>query len=101
MTVGLSTVSSIKPGRIEEAIADNEKWKKLLSAAGAQNVRTLLLMNSTPLQIVTAYEATDQAALGKVADTLLADPAALDLMRATQAADGYIAGYMSTTWIEV
>lgn len=101
MTVGSSSVSAIKPGRVEEALADNEKWKKLLTDAGAQNVRILLMMNSTPLRLVTAWEAEDQATLGRVGDTFMADPAALDLMRATQGADGYIEGYMTETWIEV
>ena len=101
MTVGFSSVSSIKAGRVEEAIAAGEKFKKVLTAAGAQNVRTMILMGSTPIRTVVSYEAADQAALGKVSDTFMADPAAIDLMREMGAKDGWSAGYTTDTWIEV
>jgi len=101
MTVGFSSVSSIKPGRVEDAIADGEKFKKLLAAAGAQNVRTMLLMSSTPIRTVLSYEAADQAALGKVSDAMMADPATQEAMRAMGGPDGWSAGYTTDTWIEV
>jgi len=101
MTVGFSTVSSIKAGRVEDAIADGEKFKKLLAAAGAQNVRTMLLMSSTPIRTVLSFEAADQTALGKVSDTFLADPAAIEAMREMGGADGWSLAYTTDTWMEI
>jgi len=101
MTVGFSAISSIKAGRVEEAIAAGAEFKKLLTAAGAENVRTMLLMSSTPIRTVLSYEAADQTALGKVSDALLADPAAVEAMRSMGAHDGWSAGYLTDTWIEV
>jgi hypothetical protein len=46
MTVGSSTVTTIKPGRAAEAIADSTKYGEIMTRHGAKNVRTLLLMNS-------------------------------------------------------
>ena len=101
MTVGFSSISSIKPGRVEDAIAEGEKFKKLLTAAGAQNVRTMLLMSSTPIRTVLSYEAEDQTALGKVSDAFMADPTAIEALKAMGEADSWSAGYVTDTWIEV
>ena len=101
MTVGASSVSTIKPGRVEDAIALSQKWGKVVTAAGGQNYRTVLLINATPIRLVQSYEAADQTALGKVTDTFMADPDALAVMNESGQKDSPIAGYISDTWIEV
>lgn len=101
MTVGSTTITSLVPGRVPDAIADAEKYKALLTRHGAQNVRARLLMSSTPLRLVTSYEADDQAALGKIADSLLADPELETMMTASFGPDGTSSSYVTETWIEL
>jgi len=43
----------------------------------------------------------DQASLGKVTDTFMADPDAQAVMNESGQKDSPIAGYTSDTWIEV
>jgi hypothetical protein len=96
MTVGSSTVTTVAAGRTNEAIADSAKYRALMERHGAQNVRVMLLMSSTPLRLVTSYEADDQAALGKIAD-----PELQELMNASFGPDGACSGYVTETWIEL
>ena len=58
-------------------------------------------MNATPLRMVTSYEAEDQAALGKIADNLLADPELEELMTASCGPGGPLKDYVTDTWIEL
>lgn len=101
MAVGSSTVTTLVPGRENDAIAEGAKYKALLERHGAQNYRTMLLMNATPLRMVTSYEAEDQTALGKIADGLLADPELQELMAASYGPGGACSGYVTETWIEL
>lgn len=101
MTVGSTTVSTLAAGRVDDALADIEKYKALLARHGAQNIRNVLLMSSTPLRLATTYEAEDQAALGKIADSLLADPQLQELMGASYGPGGTSTGYVTETWIEL
>lgn len=101
MTVGSSTVTTIKPGRATDAIADSKKYGEIMTRHGAKNVRTLLLMNSTPMRIVLSYEAENQAALGEIGDKVLADPELQKAMVETFGENGTSGGYITDTWIEV
>lgn len=101
MTVGSSTVTTLANGRVNDAIADAGKYKALLERHGAQNYRVMLLMNATPLRMVTSYEAENQEALGKIADSLLADPELQELMEASYGPGGACTGYVTVTWIEL
>jgi len=101
MTVGSSTVTMLVPGRENDAIADAPKFKALLERHGAQNYRVMLMMDRTPLRMVTSYEAEDQAALGKIADNMLADAEFQPLMEASFGPDGNCSGYVTETWIEL
>lgn len=101
MTVGSTTVSTVAAGRINDAMADIEKYSALLTRHGAQNIRNMLLMSSTPLRLVTSYEAEDQASLGKIADNLLADPELQELMSASYGPGGTSTSYVTEPWIEL
>ena len=68
MTVGSSTVSTIKPGRAADAIALTKKWEQFLGGHGAKNVRSLLLMSTSPMQVVLSFEAVTNTAVGALAD---------------------------------
>ena len=67
MAVGSSTGTMLVPGRENDAIAEGAKYKALLERHGAQNYRTMLLMNATPLRMVPSYEPEDQTALAALA----------------------------------
>jgi hypothetical protein len=101
MTVGSSTVTTLVAGRENDAIADAAKFRALLERHGAQNYRVMLMMDRTPLRMVTSYEAEDQAALGKVADNLLGDPEFQPLMEASFGPGGNCTGYVTQAWIEL
>jgi hypothetical protein len=101
MTVGSSTVTMLVPGRENDAIADAPKFRALLERHGAQNYRIMLMMDRTPLRMVTSYEAEDQAALGKISDSLLTDPEFQPLMAARFGPDGNCTDYVTETWIEL
>ena len=101
MTVGSSTVVTLVAGRENDAIADAAKFRALLERHGAQNYRVMLMMDRTPLRMVTTYEADDQAALGKIADSLLVDPEFQPFMAASFGPDGNCSDYVTQTWIEL
>ena len=101
MTVGSSTVTTINPGRVPDALAVSNKFKELIARHGAKNLRTMLLLSSTPIRMVTSYEAEDQAELGKIADGLLADPEFQPLMNEAFGVGGPSSGYITESWIEV
>lgn len=101
MTVGSTTVSTVAPGRINDVIADIERYKAVLARHGAKNIRNMLMMSSTPLRMVTSYEADDQATLGKIADDLLADPELQELMNASYGPGGSSTSYVTETWMEI
>lgn len=101
MTVGSTTVTTLVLGRESDAIADAPKFRALLERHGAQNYRVMLMMNRTPMRMVTSYEAVDQAALGKISDSLLTDPEFQPLMAASFGPDGNCSDYVTETWIEL
>lgn len=101
MTVGSSTVSTIKPGRAADAIAITKKWEKFLGGLGAQNARSLLLMSTSPMQIVLTWESESNAAAGALADKLMADPAFQPMMHEVNSEDSPVSSTMTTTWVEV
>ena len=101
MTVGLSAVTMVKNGRVEDAIANAKQSEEALKAIGAANVRTMLLSLSTPIRIVTTFEAEDQAALGAVMDKWQVDSRCQEIAAAGTADDGPLSGYLAETWIEV
>jgi len=101
MAVGSSTVTTIKTGRVADALAVSKKFNELIARHGAKNLRTMLLMSSTPIRLVSSYEAEDQAALGKIADSLLVDPDFEPLMNEAFGENGPSAGYITENWIEV
>ncbi len=101
MTVGSSTVTTISPGRVADAIAGGKKYAALMARHGAKSVRMMLLMSSTPIRLVSSYEADDQAALGKIADSLLADPELQQLMTESFGVGGTSSGYVTENRIEV
>ena len=101
MTVGSSTIVTLVAGRENDAIADTGKYKTLLERHGAKNYRVMLMMDRTPLRMVTTYEAEDQAALGKISDNLLADPEFQPLMAASFGPGGSSSGYVTQMWIEL
>jgi hypothetical protein len=101
MAVGSSTVSTINPGRVPDALAITKKFNEVIARHGGKNVRNMLLMSSTPIRLVSSYEAENQAEFGKVADALLADPEFQPLMNEAFGVNGPCSGYVSETWIEV
>lgn len=101
MTVGSSTVTTLVPGRENDAIAEAPKFRALLERHGAQNYRIMLMMDRTPLRMVTSYEAENQAALGKISDSLLTDPEFQPLMASSFGPDGNSSDYVTETWIEL
>lgn len=101
MAVGSSTVTTINTGRVPDAMAINEKFSKLLAGHGAKNPRTMLLLSSTPIRMVSSYEAEDQAELGKIGDALMADPQFQPLMTEAFGEGGPCSGYVTENWIEV
>jgi len=101
MTVGSSTVVTLVAGRENDAIADASKFRTLLERHGAQNYRVMLMMDRTPLRMVTTYEADDQAALGKIADSLLVDPEFQPFMEASFGPGGNCSDYVTQMWIEL
>lgn len=101
MTVGSNTVTTLVAARVNDAIADSAKYKALMERHGAQNYRVMLMMGSTPLRMVTSYEAEDQAALGKISDSLLTDPEFQALMESSFGPDGSCLDYVTETWIEL
>lgn len=101
MTVGSSTVSTIKPGRGADAIALSKKWEQFLGGHGAQNVRSLLLMSTSPMQMVLTFEAENNAAIGALSDKFMADPAFVPLMHDVNSEDSPISSSMTTSWVEV
>lgn len=64
MAVGTSTVTTIKSGRVPDALDVTKRFSALLSRHGAKNPRTMLLLSSTPIRMVSSYEAEDQTELG-------------------------------------
>ncbi len=54
MTVGSSTVTTISPGRVADAIAGGKKYAALMARHGAKSVRMMLLMSSTPIRLVSS-----------------------------------------------
>ena len=101
MTVGSFTVTTIKPGRAAEAIDDSKRYGEIMTRHGAKNLRTVVLMNSTPVRIVLSYEAETQAALGEIGDKVLADPELQMAMDETFGEGGTSSGYVTDIWIEV
>jgi len=101
MTVGSSTIVTLVAGRENEATADGAKYRALLEKHGAKNYRVMLMMDRTPLRMVTTYEADDQAALGKIADSLLVDPEFQPLMAASFGPGGNSSDYVTQAWIEL
>ena len=67
---------------------------------GAQNVRMMLLMSSTPVRLVSSYEADDRASQGRIADRLLADPEVQEPMGETFGVGGTSSGYAMDPWME-
>jgi hypothetical protein len=101
MTVGSSTVSTIHPGRVPDALAITKKFNEVIVRHGGKNVRNMVLMSSTPIRLVSSYEAENQTEFGKVADALLADPEFQPLMTEAFGESGPCSGYVSETWMEV
>ena len=101
MTVGGSSVSTIKPGRGADAIAMSKKWGEFMASHGAKNVRCLLLMNNTPMQIVLSWEAENNTAAGAFADKMMADPAFQSMMHEVSDEKSPVSASMTNTWIEV
>jgi hypothetical protein len=101
MTVGSSTISTIKPGRAADAIALTKKWEQFLGGHGAKNVRSLLLMSTSPMQVVLTWEAENNAASGALADKIMADPAFQPLMHEVNAEDSPVSSSMTSNWVEV
>ena len=101
MTVGNSTVTTIRPGRGAEAVAESKKFAEIVTRHGGRNVRSMLLMSSSPLRLVLSYEAEDQGALGEISEKLLADAEIQKMMVETFGEGGTSSGYVSETWIEV
>lgn len=101
MAVGSSTVTTINSGRVPDAIELNKRFSELLTRHGAKNQRTMLLLSSTPIRMVSSYEAENQAELGKVGDALMADPQFQPLMTEAFGEGGPCGGYVTENWIEV
>ena len=101
MTVGSSTVSTIKAGRAADAIAMSKKWEQFLGGLGAQNVRSLLLMSTTPMQVVLTFESENNATFGALADKMMADPAFVPLMHDVNSEDSPVASSVKASWVEV
>ena len=101
MTVGSSTVSTIKAGRAADAIAMSKKWEQFLGGLGAQNVRSLLLMSTTPMQVVLTFESENNATFGALADKMMADPAFVPLMHDVNSEDSPVASSVTGSWVEV
>jgi len=99
MTVGSTTVTTLVAGRTNDAIADVAKYKAILERHGAQNFQVKLMMTSTPLRLMTTYEADDQAALGKIFDSILGDPELQELMGASYGPGGSCSDYVTETWL--
>ncbi len=101
MTVGSSTVTTLKPGRMSDALAITKKFNEVIVRHGGKNVRNMLLMSSTPIRMVSSYEAENQADFGKVSDGLLADPDFEPLMNEAFGEKGPCSGYVTENWMEV
>ena len=101
MTVGSSTVSTIKPGRAADAIALTKKWEQFLAGHGAKNVRSLLLMSTSPMQVVLTFESESNTAVGEIADKMFADPAFQPLMHEVNSEDSPVSSSMTASWVEV
>ena len=101
MTVGGSTVSTIKPGRAADAIAMTKKWEQFLGGHGARNVRSLLLMNNSPMQLVLTWEAENNTAAGAFADKMMADPAFQTMMHEVNSENSPVSSSMTASWVEV
>lgn len=100
MTVGFTAIAMVKNGRLEEALTGQKRYAEALASVGAQNVRTMILQSSTPIRLVTTFEAENQAALGAVLDAWGAHPTALETQDALSDS-GPTAGYTTETWFEV
>jgi hypothetical protein len=101
MTVESSTVTTVKTGRVADALAVSKTFNELIARHGAKNLRTMLLMSSTPMRLGSSHEADDQAALGKIADGLRADPDFEPLMNEAFGVSEPSDGYVTENWIEV
>jgi hypothetical protein len=101
MTVGSSTVSTIKPGRAADAIALTKKWEQFLGGLGAKNARSLLLMSTSPMQVVFTFEADNNTEAGALADKMMADPAFQPLMHEVNSEDSPVSSSVTASWVEV
>ena len=101
MTVGGSSVSTIKPGRGADAIAMTKKWEAFLAGNGAKNVRSILLMDNTPMQIVLSWEAENNTEAGAFADKMMGDPAFQTMMHEVGAEDSPISASTTNNWIVI
>jgi hypothetical protein len=82
MAVMSVTTMTVKPGGWDKMVEDAKKAKVILEKYGAQNVRLIAeVAGATPSGTAhTVYEAADLAALGKVLDSVYADPEILAMM---------------------
>jgi hypothetical protein len=80
--ISVATIT-VAPGRWDEFIEGSKKAKTMLEKHGAKNVRLLAelagAVGSTAVH--STFEADDLAALGKVMDSIYADPDMLALMQ--------------------
>jgi hypothetical protein len=92
MAVVNVTTMTVKPGGWTKMVEDSKKAKAILEKYGAKNVRLLVpISGAEPSGTAhSTFEADDLAALGKVLDSIFADPDMIALMTS---------GAETTSWV--
>jgi len=100
MAVVIVATATVKPGRMEDFLADMRKVKTITEYNGAKNVRLLTAVVAGEATGTVAFisENDDFAANGAGMDKFLADPEALAMMAVP---DGPMVGYQTTLWVDV
>ena len=104
MAVIAVTVLTVKPDRYEDLLADTRKSKAILEKSGARDVRLVASMTAgggAMASLAVSFEVDDFAAQGAVMDKFLADPEGLAVMMSTVSSESPVAGFQSTTWVDV
>ena len=102
MAVMSVTVVSVKPGRYDEFLKQQNDVEALLKKCGAKNQRLIvgLTAGEASGSMVTTYEADDFEAYGKIMDAFFSG-GGTEIMETISAADSPIAGWQSSTYVDV
>ena len=102
MAVMSVTVLTVKPGRYEDFLKEQEKSDALLKKAGAKNLRLVAALSAGEASgsVVAAFEADDWTAYGKVVDAFFASGGDA-VMNDISAEDSPIARWQSSIYVDI